>query len=377
MSHALFGKQNPPITRILVLTPFGKGGRGGIDRIMDAIRAKLDAFPTPDLKVSFSTTRGESHIALSFVLIGGTTLRLFGRFFGYGPDALHLNLAQYGSFYRKAFVAQVAQILGIPYIIHLHGSGFRQFWDSAPPYIAKRVRHFFLHADKVLVLGNVWHDFVVARVPEIASKIEILPNATPSVTVLPRNAANDKVSILFLGLLSERKGVPTLIKALAALPTDLPWRATLAGNGDEEGSRRRIKELDLEDRVDLPGWVRADKVDGYLAAADILVLPSHDENLPMSVIEGMAHGLAIVTTPVGAIADIIKPEVTGLLVPPGDSSALAEAMKRLICDAKLRSDLGSSARQFHDKYLDMDVYYKKLLQIWRDVGKKSNASVCA
>ncbi|MFY9658503.1 MAG: glycosyltransferase, partial [Methylocystis sp.] len=129
--------------------------------------------------------------------------------------------------------------------------------------------------------------------------------------------------------------------------------------------------LGLEERIELPGWVGPEEARRLLAEADILVLPSRDENLPMSVIEGMANGLAVVTTPVGAIEDIIIPEETGLLVPPGDARALAGALQRLILAPDLRAKLGSSARAFHAQHLEISAYYRRLLEIWREVGGRA------
>jgi glycosyltransferase involved in cell wall biosynthesis len=105
-----------------------------------------------------------------------------------------------------------------------------------------------------------------------------------------------------------------------------------------------------------------------LAQAHILVLPSFDENLPMSVIEGMAHELAIVTTPVGAVEDIIEDGVTGLLVPPGDAKALARALTRLITDTALRKALGRAAGAFHEEHLEIERYVVRLQRIWSETA---------
>ncbi len=79
------------------------------------------------------------------------------------------------------------------------------------------------------------------------------------------------------------------------------------------GTKLELRRLGIEDRVVLPGWVGPSEVAELIAASDVLVLPSFDENLPMSVIEGMAAGLAIIATPVGAVKDIIIDGRTGIL----------------------------------------------------------------
>ena len=85
----------------------------------------------------------------------------------------------------------------------------------------------------------------------------------------------------------------------------------------------------------------------------------------MSLIEGMAYGRAVIGTPVGAVADIVRPGETGLLVPPGDVVALAAALQSLIENASLRARLGEGAMRLHREQLDLDNYVARLAAIWR------------
>lgn len=354
--------------RVLVLTPLGKGGRGGIDRIMDEVRARLFDEPPQDLIVEFAATRGEWSIAFSAPLVMLAALRILGAA-GEKPDLVHINLAQDGSTLRKSFLARVTSFAGVPYVIHLHGSRFRTSWERANGRKSAAIKSFFVSATHVLVLGSAWRDYVLSKAPEIAGRIKIFPNATPLAPERGSAGSGADIHILFLGVLSERKGTPILIQALGALKDTPGWRATLAGNGDVKGANAAISALGLSDRVSLPGWVGPDEVRRLLGEGDILVLPSQDENLPMSVIEGMAHGLAVVTTPVGAITDIVAHERTGLLTRPGDAEALEAALRRLIGDSGLRERLGKEARAFHRAHLEIDAYYRRLLDIWRRAAR--------
>jgi len=101
-------------------------------------------------------------------------------------------------------------------------------------------------------------------------------------------------------------------------------------------------------------------VDAACAEADILVLPSHAEGLAMSVLEGLAHGLAVVTTPVGAHAEVIEPEMSGLLVPPGDVAALTEGLARVIEDRDLRARLQHGARRRFLEKFEVTAYAARL-----------------
>ena len=357
---------NAPL-HVLIVTPLGKGGQGGIDRIMDAVAERIEAAPQPGLEVSFGVTRGQGHIIASPLRVAGVIAGLFGRPFGRRPDVVHINLSSHGSTLRKLAVARVLRGIGVPYVIHLHGSGFREYWNKASARLSGQIRAMFAGAARVLVLGRVWDAYVRSRVPEAASRIQILPNATPGAPERQRRNAQP-LTLLFLGHVGPRKGIPQLVDALTDLKDWPGWRAVIAGNGAVEATRRLLGERGLADRVTMPGWVGPAEVASLLASADILVLPSFEENLPMSVIEGMANGLAVVTTPVGATEDIVRDGDTGLLVPPGDAAALTGAIARLLDDPALRERLGTRARAFHRDHLEIGGYVDRLVDIWRSVA---------
>lgn len=352
---------------VLVATP--GTDQGGIDRVMASLRGQLERDATPDFEVNFAATRGPRHIALSPFYLSAflartAVLRAAGKL-----DVVHINLASIGSTYRKLIIAGWCRALGIPYVIHLHGADYREYWEEqVSPWLARRIHSMFAHAARIVVLGRVWADFVANQAPETRDRIAILPNASDRPT-LPHSGGGDKVHILFLGRIGERKGVPQLGEALKRMENLPDWRATIAGDGEVEATRARIAEYGLSNRVDLPGWVGPEGVAELIASADILVLPSFSENLPVSVIEGMAAGLAVVATPVGAVEDIMEDGRTGLLVQPGDVDALTKALTRVIIDPALRARLGAEAQKFHRRVLDLTPYAEAMRTLWRDAAR--------
>jgi glycosyltransferase involved in cell wall biosynthesis len=143
----------------------------------------------------------------------------------------------------------------------------------------------------------------------------------------------------------------------------LCWRATLAGGGPIDDFRKLAGDLGLLDRLSFPGWVDEAAVTALFAEADVLVLPSHAEGLAMAVLEGLSHGLAVITTPVGAHPEVIEPEVSGIMIPPGDVEALAGALARVIDDAGLRQRLGAEARRRFLEKFDVSAYAERLTQL--------------
>lgn len=147
------------------------------------------------------------------------------------------------------------------------------------------------------------------------------------------------------------------------------WIATLAGDGASAPYRRRAEELGLADRVSFSGWVDSDEARAMLADTDVLVLPSHAEGLPMSVIEAFAHGVAVVSTPVGAIPEILEDAVNGLLVSPGDSAQLAQALLTILQDEPLRRRLAESGRRTWEDRLDISSFSQQLALFWRELAE--------
>jgi glycosyltransferase involved in cell wall biosynthesis len=350
--------------RVLVVTPLGQGGAGGIDRVVDQLRT-ADA-ERENLALDFATSRGTNVVA-SLYNLPLTALRIATGALSGRLDVVHLNLSSNASAYRKLMLGLVCRLFGVPYVIHLHGSRFHKLWAGLSRPSKGAVDSFFAHAGAVMVLGEVWRELVVSHVPQAADRIFVVPNATQARPMAI--GSGETPNIVFLGRLGERKGVPDLLRALAALPRAMPWTATIAGDGEVAEAKTEAGRLGIAERVDVPGWVSARDVESLIAKADILVLPSYDENLPMSVIEGMAAGLAVVATPVGATADVIRHGKTGLLVEPGDVDGLAAALGQLVGDPQLRRSLGEAAREFHARELDAQHYVDRLMVPWSFASK--------
>lgn len=353
---------------VLVATPSGGTGQGGIDRVMGGLRDELARQGDTGLTVRFGATRGPGHIALSPLYLGRFLLRMAGLKASGRLDVVHINLASAGSTYRKLQIARLARLLGVPYVLHLHGGDYPNFWKPDDSPLSRNIRTMFAGAARIIVLGETWRRFVISRAPEVSDAIAVLPNAAARPS-LPHVGGGARPHILFLGRIGDMKGVPQLGGALHRMRHLDNWRATIAGDGHVEAARARAAEYGLADRVDLPGWVDGNRVAELIASADILVLPSFTENLPLSIIEAMASGLAVVATPVGAVPDIVRDGETGLLVPVGDVEALAAALTRLVEDHPLRQRLGAAGLRLHRERLDLAPYARAVGEIWLQAAR--------
>ena len=355
--------QRPTAIQVMVATPSATAGQGGVDRVMATLKGQLEREGDTGVAAHFLPSRGSGSVLLSPLYAIAFCLRMIAARIRGKVDVIHINLSSSGSTYRKLVIAGCARLLVIPYVLHLHGAEYQSFWQADGGLMDLWIRHMFEHASQVIVLGKVWRDFIARRAPGAADQITIIPNATAAPT-LPHRGGGDSVHILFLGRIGDRKGVPQLGEALHRMRGAPGWRATIAGDGAVEAARAKAAELGLADRVSIPGWVGPNEVAELIASADILVLPSFAENLPVSVIEGMAAGLAIVATPVGAVEDIIVDGETGLLVPPGDVEALTLALTRLVESPQLRAQLGSNAVAVHRARLDLAPFAQAIRDVW-------------
>ena len=155
--------------------------------------------------------------------------------------------------------------------------------------------------------------------------------------------------------------MPEFLKALAsASVSSRRWYATLAGGGPIDDFREFADKLGILERLRFPGWLNEAGVKALCADADVLVLPSKAEGMAMSVLEGLSHGLTVITTPVGAHLEVIESGVSGLFVTPGDVTALADALVRVIDDESLRRRLAKGARDRFVNEFDVRNYAARL-----------------
>ncbi|HEY1931246.1 MAG TPA: glycosyltransferase family 4 protein [Acetobacteraceae bacterium] len=152
----------------------------------------------------------------------------------------------------------------------------------------------------------------------------------PSNAVLMRGERSaDRMRFLLLARLTPEKGVRTVLHAVAALPPELKFELVVAGRGLLEDEVRQA--ADRDPRIRFAGYVTGDAKEALLASAHHLIIPSlWYENAPVSVIEASAYGLGVIASRIGGLPEVVREGRTGLLFPPGDSRALAAAIRGLI-----------------------------------------------
>jgi glycosyltransferase involved in cell wall biosynthesis len=272
------------------------------------------------------------------------------------PDLVYLPVSQNRwAYVRDALFMALCRLARVPVLTHLNGGGFRQFYDRsgrATRWLVRRTSGWLAGAG---VLGEGLRPIYDGLVP--ASRVHVVANgiADPFPDGPPARDGTRPPRITYLGTLIRSKGYPELLRVAARL-RDAGEAAVvvLAGGWNSEEERAEAVEtvarLRLDGVVELAGVVAGESKRRVLAEADVFVLPTRypPEGQPFAILEAMAAGLPVVSTPRAAIPDMVDDGVTGLLVPEGDDAALEAALRRLIGSPAERAAMGEAGRR---KYL--------------------------
>lgn len=283
-------------------------------------------------------------------------------------DIVHIHVSMGASVYRKSILAGIALLFAKPVIMHTHGGEFSRQFPTMPGPLRRFVASLLRRSDAVIALAETWRRFYIDVVGVDPKRVVILRNPVTLPSSLPARSTGPPIGLLYLGMLSEPKGAFDLIRAMAALAEEdrRNVHLTMAGHGQIEEAGKLVADLGLRESIAIHGWLDHEARDALLAEVHGFILPSHFEGLPMALLEAMSWGLAIIATPVGGIPDIVVDGENGLLVQPGDTAALAAAIKRIADDAALRQRLGGQARTSVEPYSSAG-YADGLIAIYRDV----------
>jgi len=282
-----------------------------------------DGFPFP------STAQRATALATLSAVPAGCPTVLDGLAFGALPEAGALRC-------RTPLVALVHQPLALdPALDATQADTFRESERAA-----------LAAAARVVVTSEATARIVIADYDVPAQRLSVVrPGNDPVPSA--RGNTDGVVRLLSIGSVVPVKGYDLLIAAVATL-AEMPWRLTIAGDRTRNPAAAAQLDADIEahglgDRVAVLGAVSPERIVELYLASDLFVLASRFEGYGMALAEAIAHGLPVVSTMAGAIPDTV-PAGTGLLVPPDDIAALAQALRHLIGDPAERQRLAMNAR---------------------------------
>lgn len=300
---------------------------------------------------------------LTYALSSVTTIRKIN------PDIVHAQATPTG-----LSPLWINRTIKKPYIVYCRGN------EIYLPWLFKRMI-------SKLVLQNA--DAVIALTDDMKREIEkifpgnifVIPNGidcekfeglSREETRRNLNISKSEKVILFVGRFRPEKGVKYLLEAMSIVREKSPRaRLLLVGYGEEqEHLERQITELDLQNLVTFAGKIPNEKIPQYMAASDLLVLPSLSESFGIVNLEAMASGLPIVATHVGGVPEIVIDGKNGFLVEPGNPKQIAEKVLLLLESNELRHAISIQNRKTA-KYFRWEEVSQRLERIYQDAINRS------
>jgi glycosyltransferase involved in cell wall biosynthesis len=263
------------------------------------------------------------------------------------PGCALVFCSAYASFWEKGAWLMLARMQGVPMLVMMVDGRFPQFYQRLAGPLRRLASWLLGRFHVVLVQTESWRRFYGEIGPR--GNYVVLPNGVDCNEFTPvEREPSVPPNVLFVGWLTAEKGVFDLIEAARILrDRHVTFRVKLVGpfHGNEAALRAEIAAAGLADVVHAIGPLHArSEILAAYHAADLFALPSWAEGLPVAVLEAMACGLPIVASRVGGTPDLVQDEVSGLLVPPRDPAALAQALERLLRDHNARLGFGRAAR---------------------------------
>lgn len=272
-------------------------------------------------------------------------------------EIVHIHSASNSSFWRKSYAIRIAKGMGKKVIFHCHGGGFKEFREETPQRVDK-----ILHmADCVVCLSEEWKEYFESLG---CKNVTIVKNVIcePKLLHIKKDGL---IHFLFLGLICDNKGIFDVLNVISEHRDELAGKILLhiGGNGQTQRLLSKIKEYGLDELVVFEGWVNKEKKQHLLNLADVFLLPSYIEGVPISILEAESYHKPVITTNVGGIPSIVKDQVSGLFVRPGNANDIYSAIKKMSEDETLRCQYGEAGYEISKGYLP-DTIKNELIKLY-------------
>jgi glycosyltransferase involved in cell wall biosynthesis len=343
--------------RTLVVAP-GHRGRGGIDAVVRLYQQTglwsemgCTMLATYDDRSAISKVRAAllAYLRAPFAMMPA--------------DLVHIHLAGEISLLRKVPIMFMAKVLRKPVIVHIHACSEESLFQKTPRWAW---RYILRSADRVIALSPMWAQAIRRHTGRTG--IDIVPNPVKLFPPRPQ-ARTSGAHVLYAGKLETRKGYDTLLAAAAIVLKELPltefW---FAGHGELREAQARARALGIQSSVRLLGWCPGGDLERLYGHTDVFCLPSHNEGVPMSMLEAMSHAVPVVCTAVGGVPDVVEDGRNGLFVTPGSPESVANGILTLLRDRTLARTIGLSGQKTVQATCGLNNVAEQMAAIYREVA---------
>lgn len=272
------------------------------------------------------------------------------------PDIIHLHSSKGVALLKDLLIAEeLAWRFNVKVVFHIHYSTVDEVLPASV-FLSRLVLWLMRYGRCCFILLSVKDevDFEARGIP--FERMCVIPNFhLTERSGKRRKPCNLDVSIrlIFIGSLDRRKGVLDLIEALNGI-SHLDFTLNVAGSFIDDTTQKeaykKINDYKLDNNIKFLGYVTGNEKEELMRSSDILILPSYGEGMPVVLLEAFSHGLAIITTNVGAIPEVIEHGKNGLLHQPGDVASLSLYIKKLIDDPNYLRKIQNYSLEAAEKY---------------------------
>lgn len=353
--------------KILIVGPSSTKSKGGMSTVIGEILEDNELKNKYDISAYESYIDGTKFRVLLYSIWAIFKFIVTGQAKKY--DVYHIHAASYGSTFRKRIYLKIIKKYKKKVILHIHGAEYMVFFDKISKKKKRQVIDTLQVADMVIALSNEWKNKFDNKFG--LTNCYVLENGINTEKLAPAivDTKKNQTSFVTLGRLGKRKGTYDLVDAIEIARKKVPnIRCYLAGDGEIDKFCNIIVERGLQNNIEVVGWADFTKKLELLSKVSTVVLPSYNEGLPMSILEGMATGKAIISTTVGAIPEVVKEE-NGILIQPGDVQALADALVKCSTNLKMLEDMSQKNINKIYEQFSMKSMHLKLMSYYKQVIK--------
>ncbi len=336
--------------------------KGGIGAVLDLYAQQFDSF-----QVLYTYPESKTVSRLPFYLKA-----LFKLMHKLSTDKqieiVHIHSASRGSFYRKSVALLIAKLYGKKTVMHIHGGGFKEFY-YASFFKNTLIKPILNSADQVICLSDEWLEYFANQLK--LKNIAMLPNPIALPTLQAKTIAADRIELIYFGAVVATKGIFDLVMFLTTNRHFNEGNIVLhiCGDGELEKLRSIVNLHHLEKRILIHGWTNGSNKIDLFRKADIFILPSFAEGLPMSILEAMSYGKPIIATRVGGIPSLVQPNYNGWLYTPNNTQELTTIFDELFSNLRQLNQYGQHSREMSIAY-DIKSVSKRLQTIYANILSK-------
>lgn len=282
-------------------------------------------------------------------------------------ELIHAHFANVGSVARR-----LGKMLGLSYTLTVHAFDIYMDQDT------DELRKVMNDAESVVTISEYNKNYLTGEIG-VNNKIELIRCGIDldKFKSQKKLRADDKIRMLTVARLVEKKGIAYLIKAIPMVIKEMPkCKFTIIGSGPlYDHLQQLVRDLDIERYVQFRGDVSDSELMQYYDDADMFILPciitenGDRDGIPVSTMEAMAMELPVISTTVSGLPELVEDGASGILVTPKDEKAIADAIITLCKDSELRINMGEKGREIIEKKFNIVSEAEKLMGVFETIVK--------